>query len=581
MTHSRALVSFATLVRTRMNNVSTRGTSQCTTRLAMTLAVTCATALASSALQAQGAPLIVPAKVDAVFKAFNRTTPGCAVGIYQKGKVAYAKGYGMADLSLGIPITPSTVFDIGSTSKQFAAASIVLLANEGKLSLTDDVRKHVPELPSYGKVITIDHLLRHTSGLRDYNGLLYLGGHYFEDYTNDEDALAVIVAQRNTNFVPGTKWDYSNTGFFLLSVIVKRITGQTLAQFAKARFFTPLGMPITHFRDDHTAIVPNRATAYSPADKGFTIDMSNWDQTGDGAVNTNVLELARWDANFFDPKVGGAALLDQLQQVGTLDNGTPHGYGRGLFVDTYRGVRRVHHGGAWAGYRAMLMRFPDQGVSIGLTCNRADANTQTLSERVADAIMAKAFKEEHKFTPLHTAAGNTPVAAGVDPAPYVGTYFSDEEQAVVGVEASEGKAVLSFSGRKIPLTRIADDEFIGMDGMIKVTFAESRQVARLSIAARPATAYRRAETATPSAAELAALAGSYRSPELLTTWTIRADGDKLLITGRAVGESPLVPVIKDGFSSGVGFVRFTRDASGAITGFDVSASRMQRIRFDR
>lgn len=577
MTNSRALASFATLARGRTTNVSARGTA----RRALMLAVICATVLAPAVVQAQGAATIVPAKVDAVFKAFNRTTPGCAVGIYQKGKVAYAKGYGMADLTLGIPITPSTVFDIGSTSKQFAAASIVLLANEGKLSLTDDVRKHVPELPSYGKVITVDHLLRHTSGLRDYNGLLYLGGHYFEDYTNDDDALAVIIAQRNTNFVPGTKWDYSNTGFFLLSVIVKRITGQTLAQFAKARFFTPLGMPITHFRDDHTAIVPNRATAYSPAEKGFTIDMSNWDQTGDGAVNTNVLELARWDANFFDPRVGGASLVEQLQQVGTLDNGTSHGYGRGLFVDTYRGVRRVHHGGAWAGYRAMLMRFPDQGVSIGLTCNRADANTQGLSERVADAILARSFKEEQKFTPLRTAAGNAPVPAAVDPAPFVGTYFSDEEQSAVGVEASEGKAILSFSGRKIPLTRIADDEFVGMEGMIKVNFAEARQVARLSIAERPATAYRRAETAQPSAAELASLVGSYRSPELLTTWSIRADGDKLLIKGRAVGESPLVPVIKDGFSSGVGFVRFTRDASGAITGFEVSASRMQRIRFDR
>ena len=541
-----------------------------------------AIAVTAPSLRAQSAaPLVVPAKVDAVFKSYTRTTPGCALGIYQKGKVLYAKGYGMADLNLNVPITPTTVFDIGSTSKQFAAASIVMLANEGKLSLSDDVRKYIPELPSYGKVITIDHMLRHTSGLRDYNGLLYLGGHYFEDYTTDDDALAIIVAQRNTNFVPGTKWDYSNSGFFLLSVIVKRVSGQTLGDFAKARFFAPLGMSVTHFRTDHTALLPNRATAYEPSDKGFVLDMSNWDQAGDGAVNTNVLEFAKWDANFYDAKVGGKALIDRLQEVGTLDDGTSHGYARGLFVDTYRGLRRVHHGGAWAGYRAMLMRFPEQGVSVGLTCNRGDANTQGLAEQVADVVLAKAFTKAKTFTPLRTASGSAPAAAAVDPAPYVGTFFSEDEQSALGVEAGEGAAVLSYSGRKIPLTRIADDEFIGMEGMIKVNFADARQEARLSIAGRPATAYRRADKAQPSAAELSSLVGSYRSPELLTTWTIRQSGDSLFIKGRAVGESPLVPVIRDGYASGNGFVRITRDANGAVNGFEVSASRMKRIRFDR
>ncbi|MCC6929106.1 MAG: beta-lactamase family protein [Gemmatimonadaceae bacterium] len=549
--------------------------------VALALAPLAIVATAPSLRAQSAAPLIVPAKVDAVFKNFTRATPGCAVGIYQKGKVVYAKGYGMADLTFGVPITPITVFDIGSTSKQFAAASIIVLANEGKLSLTDDVRKYVPELPNYGKVITIDHMLRHTSGLRDYNGLLYLGGHHFEDYTTDDDALSIILAQRNTNFVPGTRWDYSNSGFFLLSVIVKRVTGQTLGDFAKARFFAPLGMNVTHFRTDHTALVPNRATAYEPADKGFTIDMSDWDQAGDGAVNTNVIELARWDANFYDAKVGGRALVDRLQEVGALDDGTSHGYGRGLFVDTYRGARRVHHGGSWAGYRAMLMRFPEQGVAIGLTCNRGDANTQRLAEQVADVVLDKSFREGKSFTPLRRAPGVAPAAANIDPTPYVGTFFSEEEQGALGVEAKDGAAVLSYSGRNIPLTRIADDEFIGMEGMIKVSFVDARQEARLSIAGRPATAYRRAERWQPSAAELAPLVGTYRSPELLSSWTIRQSGDSLFIKGRAVGESPLVPVIRDGYSSGSGFVRITRDANGAVSGFELSASRMKRIRFDR
>lgn len=548
--------------------------------VALAPVVIAATALS---LRAQSASWpVVPARVDAVFKDFTRATPGCALGIYQKGKVLYAKGYGMADLALGVPITPTTVFDIGSTSKQFAAASIVMLANEGKLQLTDDVRKYVPELPSYGKVITIDHLLRHTSGLRDYNGLLYLGGHFFEDYTNDDDALAIIVAQRNTNFVPGTKWDYSNTGFFLLSVIVKRVTGETLADFAKTRFFTPLGMTVTHFRNDHTALLPNRATAYEPAEKGFTIDMSNWDQTGDGAVNTNILEFARWDANFYSAKVGGQALIDRLQEVGTLDDGTSHGYARGLFVDTYRGLRRVHHGGAWAGYRAMLMRFPDQGVSIGLACNRGDADTQGRAEQVADAILGKALAARPQ-TGKGAGASATAAAPATsyDATPYAGTFFSEEEQDALTVEAVDGKAVAVISTRRLPLTRASDDAFIAMSGVVKVSFADARREARVSIMDRKATVYRRAEPAKPTASERAALVGTYRSPELLTAWTVRQSGDSLFIKGRAVGESPLVPVIRDGYSSGNGFVRFTRDANGAVSGFEVSASRMKRIRFDR
>jgi CubicO group peptidase (beta-lactamase class C family) len=452
-----------------------------------------------------------------------------------------------------------------------------MLANEGKLSLTDDVRKYIPELPTYGKVITIDHLLRHTSGLRDYNGLLYLAGHFFEDYTNDDDALAIIVSQRNTNFDPGSKWDYSNTGFFLLPVIVQRVTGRR-RRLAKARIFAPAG-------DDRHALPrrsprssPNRATPTSRARRGSCRHVQlgpDWRRR----VNTNVFELAKWDANFDDAKVGGRALVDRTGG-GRRQWEAARLRARALRRHVPR-VSRVHHGGAWAGYRAMLMRFPDQGVAIGLTCNRGDANTQGRAERVADAILARAFKDKPTVSSARPAAGQAPSGATVDPAPYVGTYFSEEEQAALGVEAGSGAPVLSYSGRKIPLSRTADDAFSGMEGMINLTFADARQEARLSIAGRAAIAYRRADRAKPSASELASLVGTYRSPELLASWTIRQSGDTLYIKGRAVGESPMVPVIRDGFSSGTGFVRFTRSADGVVTGFEVSASRMKRIRFDR
>lgn len=521
-----------------------------------------------------------PAKIDAVFADYGTATPGCAVGIYQRGQVRYAKGYGMADLNLGVPISPTTVFDIGSTSKQFAAASIVMLANEGKLSLSDDVRKYIPELPSYGKTITIDHMLRHTSGLRDYNGLLYLAGHFTEDITNDDDALGIIIRQKALNFEPGSRWDYSNTGFFLLSTIVKRITGRTLAEYSRERIFGPLGMTVSHFRDNHAAILPERATAYGPGPAGgFVIDMSNWDQTGDGAVNTTVLELARWDANFFDPKVGGTALIERMQERGTLNNGDTLNYARGLFVDKYRGLRRVHHGGAWAGYRAMLMRFPDQGVTIGIACNVASANTQKRATDVADVILAGAFPEAAAPGPAKgTAAAPAP---GIDPAPYLGLYFADALQSVVEITADSGRLVAHAMGRAWPLDPIGDDRF-GYEGRtVEFKFSDQRRVLTVSILGESQGPYLRTAAATPAAADLEALVGSYSSPELGTTWAIRLENGKALLNGRVVGQSVLNPRFKDAYQADGSFVRFTRGANGRIDGFDVSASRMLRIRFNR
>jgi len=335
-----------------------------------------------TALPALAAPpskvRIDPARIDAVFKDYaSRSTPGCALGIYQDGKVLYARGYGIADLNQGTPITPTTLFDVGSVSKQFTAASIVLLANEGKLALTDDIRKYLPEIPDYGAPITIDHLLRHTSGLRDYNQLLVLKGYHYEDVVNDDDALEVIARQRALKFKPGSRWEYSNTGYFLAALIVKRVTGKTLAEFAKERLFQPLGMTRSHFRDNHMAILPGRATAYSPSEKGgYQMDMSNWNPLGDGQVQANVTELALWEDNFSTLKVGGRALIDALQAPGALETGASTPYGRGLFLDTYRGVQRVHHSGGWAGYRSLLVRFPAQHVSIAVLCNRGEAKVR-------------------------------------------------------------------------------------------------------------------------------------------------------------------------------------------------------------
>src|SRR5688572_28336545 len=240
------------------------------------------------------------ARVDSVFRDYDRTdSPGCALGIYRDGRIVYARGYGMANLELAVAISPQTIFDIGSTSKQFAAFAIGLLAQDGKLSLDDPIRKHIPELGDYADGITVGDLVHHTSGLRDYLGLMALAGYGFDDVTDDREALRLIVKQNAANFPPNSEWLYSNSGYFLLSQVVKRVSGQTLRGFAQTRIFNPLGMTATHFHDDHTMIIPGRATGYSPgAAGGYTIEMSGFEQTGDGAVNTSIEELFRWDQNW-------------------------------------------------------------------------------------------------------------------------------------------------------------------------------------------------------------------------------------------------------------------------------------------
>src|SRR5712664_1568967 len=246
--------------------------------------------------------------VDEIFVDLTKAgSPGCALGVYRDGKMVYSKGYGLANLEQNVPITPQSVFDIGSTSKQFTAASILLLQKQSKLSINDDVRKYIPELPDYRQKVTILHLLNHTSGLRDYLTLMDLAGIHIDSVTTDEDALQIVSRQQALNFAPGSDWLYSNTGFFLLSVIVKRVSGKTLREFAGENIFVPLEMTHTQYRDDHTSLIPNRALAYDAKEKGggYSLNVSYFEQTGDGAVHTSVEDLLKWDENFYSGQIGG------------------------------------------------------------------------------------------------------------------------------------------------------------------------------------------------------------------------------------------------------------------------------------
>ena len=517
-------------------------------------------------------------RVDEIFSTWNRPeSPGCAVGVYRDGAIAYSRGYGMADLERRVPITPRTIFDIGSTSKQFTAAAIVLLAQDGKLTLDDDVRKWIPELPDYGQPITIRHMLLHTSGIRDYIGLLTLAGARIDDVTDAADALRILVRQKALNFEPGAERLYSNSGYFLLSVIVERASKQTLQAYAREKIFKPLGMTKTHYLENYDDIVPDRALAYAPRGGGLRLDMPRWLQVGDGAVFTNVEELLQWDRNFYDPRVGGAKMVETMQQPGTLRDGRTLTYALGLVTGTYRGQRTISHGGSWGGYRAELLRFPTQRFSVAVLCNLASTDPSVLARRVADVYLEKVLATDGNAT---TSAAATKSVAPEVLQSYAGLYRNPTTRERMMVAATNDALIVS-GVRLQPRSKTV----FGIDGsQVTFTFAPAAdgRLARVTrqVDGRDTEVLEKVVLLKLSAGDLASLAGRFYSEELDATWTLAVEDGALVIHRRGAPPQRAMPVVADEFMAGGLTVRFLR-TDGRVTGMVLDLGRVRDLRFER
>ncbi|MCX6955342.1 MAG: serine hydrolase [Verrucomicrobia bacterium] len=418
---------------------------------------------------------VAPAAVDAIFATWDKpSSPGCALAVIHDGRIIYERGYGSADLEHDLPISPATVFYVGSDSKQFTAAAIALLAQRGVLSLDDDVRSIVPELPDYGGRLTVRHLVHHTSGLRDYLELRALAGEPTDAPFNDEDVLGIITRQKELNFAPGSQHLYSNSGYFLLSVIVKRKTGKSLRDFAAENFFGPLGMTTAQFRDDHTALVPHRAQGYVGRTGAYRLSNPNFDAVGAGGVFMTVRDFLPWDQNFYDAKIGGREFLDLIQTPGKLNDGSALTYAFGLTVTRYQGLKIVEHGGAYGGFRAHLLRFPEQHFSVACFANLGSMEPGKLARAVADLYLAGPMREARLAAPRDGAKSPSPApaaknppatAAATPPAPasladYEGDFFSAELQSVFHVGVANGRLTVRGGRRAAaPLTAARTDVF--------------------------------------------------------------------------------------------------------------------------
>jgi CubicO group peptidase (beta-lactamase class C family) len=527
------------------------------------------------------APEPDPKAIDAVFAKYDRSNvPGCALGVYRAGRMVYTRGYGMADLNQGLAIRPNTVFYAASTSKQFAAFAVALAAEQGRLSLDDPVRKHVPELPSYADSITIRNLVHHTSGIRDYLGLWGISGRSFADEIPEEVALDLISRQKALDFPPGTKWSYSNSGYFLLSVIIKRATGLSLRQFTERHMFGPLGMTSTLFHDDNKEIVGHRSEGYQPkAGGGFEIVRTSFALVGDGGLYTTVEDLLKWDANFFDNKLGsgGPALIDRVTTPALLKNGEPTNYAFGLMRNKFRGVDVVEHGGSFIGYRAQLTRFPSERLSVAVLCNDYTADPDALVHGVAALYLADRLAPATTEKPAATAAV-TVAPARLDR--YVGRYELNPGMIATVGRAGAGIEIEAF-GRKFPLVATSDSTFTteGLPPIEFRTLATGFGLLVPGIAPVPVPPLGPAPTLGP--AELAAYAGRFVSEELDTWATVVVKDGALSVRPRYDEWRPLRPLSKDSFVAAGMRLEFARGKKAEVTGFKLSAPRLANVEFVR
>jgi CubicO group peptidase (beta-lactamase class C family) len=534
------------------------------------------------------------AKVDALFAEFEKPdSPGYVVAVVKDGRVVHAKGYGMADLERNVHLSPQSVLDIGSTSKQFSAACLFLLARQGKLSLDDDVRKLLPEMRDYGTPVTIRHLIHHTSGVRDYLTLMAIAGQSGANDYPDAYVVDLIARQRELNFKPGDEFLYSNSGYFLMSEIVRRASGMPLSAYAEKHIFGPLGMKNTHFHDDTSVIVKNRAIGYSPKDGGgWAIDMSIFHVVGDGGVLTTVEDLAIWDRNFYDSKLeGGRELIDAMQVVGTLNGGAKLDYAAGLFVGNHRGLKAVRHGGAWVGYRAEMLRFPDERLTVICLANHGTANPSQMAERVAEIYLGA------KLGPAPGAAAGT--ARPVDAKPVAlapealkareGLYRDTAAGTFRRLAVRDGKLFYVRSPESASeLVPVAADRFVmaNVPNHAEVAFpavaAGARARMTVTVDGGKPSVFEAVDAVAPSAAELADLAGTYYSEEVDAILRVKVEGGALFVADRYdPAGARLEPTVRDEFSGPGISVAFKRDAAGRVAGLAVGAGRVRNIGFVR
>lgn len=533
-------------------------------------------ALALAASHASPTSALSVAEVDPIFAAWDRAdSAGMAVTVIERGAIVFSKGYGSAQLEHKIPITDRTVFHSASVSKQFTAMAILLLEQEGKVSLDAQVSQYLDWAPRATQPITVRQLIAHTSGLRDVTDLLKLAGWHDGDLVTQEQVRYLVSRQRELNFVPGSRHEYTNTGYFLLAEIVAAVSGQSLREFAEQRIFKPLGMRDTHFHDDPTMIVSNRAYSYETGVDGRVRDaLLNYSTVGSTGLLTTSRDLALWLDNFRTARVGGQAVVDKMQQTGVLNDGSSIDYAFGITVGEFLGRKVLWHGGLDAGFRSIVLWFPESETGLVLLSNLADVVPATQIGQLAGLL----------FPPVPGAAAKSaPSSVGVQPtrsayAAFTGDYLTDMGSPI-RIKSEPGSLAMLFQGRWHELVPIGPGEFVAVAANVQLKFpaAGSSDDAQFIYVGHPLRARRVERIKPPPASVLASRTGVYFSPEIDTYYTVEIDRvtGQLALHGGRIGSLPLTYFDSDLFvSEYFQQIRFVSSRSGEPTAMRICFGRM-------
>jgi CubicO group peptidase (beta-lactamase class C family) len=520
-------------------------------------------------------------RVDKLFERWDKAaSPGASMAVMQNGQIVYSRGYGSASLEYRVPNSAKTVFHIASLSKQFTAFAIQLLVQDGRLSLDDDIRKYIPELQIQSS-IKVRQLLHHTSGLRDQWSLLTLAGLRLDDVITEDDILGLLFQQRELNFVPGEEELYSNSGYTLLALIVKRVTGQSFAEFAQARIFKPLGMADTHVQESYGTVVPGRAYSYWRTAEGYRYVALSYSNSGATSVFTTVEDLARWDHNFETAQVGGPAVLSAMRARERLNNGREMNYAGGLMLNRYRTLPTEEHGGSDAGYRTELLRFPEQHLTVVILANASDVNARTLAHGIADIYL----EGTPTLGPIATRPTELEVPVS-DTAPFLGDFqmrpgfllsFTSEGHQLMVQATGQPRFSMFASADNAFFTKAFEASVVfdppGDDGRTRTALwmQEGRQMPLV-----------RVTRDQPAESDLSACAGDFYSGELRTLYTLSVRGGRLFLRYPR-GQVALTPVTRDVFSAPfpLGSVALRRNSAGLCSGLSITTDRVRNLVFQK
>lgn len=524
-------------------------------------------------------------RIDDIANALGKASePGFTVAVAKGDKLLFSRGYGSANPEYDIPNSPTTIFHVASVSKQFTAFAIALLADQGKISLNDDIRKYLPELKDFGHKITIKHLVHHNSGLRDQWNLLALAGWRLDDVITKDQVLRLISHQDELNFKPGDEFNYCNTGYTLMAEIVSRVSGKPFPDWCKENIFVPLQMEHTLFYDDHEKIVKNRAYSFQDSPEGIKKSVLSYANAGATSLFTTAEDLAKWSNNFYVMKVGNARVMKQMEERGILNAGDTINYAFGQDISKYKGVKTIAHSGGDAGYRSYLLRFPEQKYSIIVLSNMASFNPGRLAYQIADLALKGVLKEDAKKEEPKKAAAEFKVSDALLKL-YEGEYQLTPDM-ILTLRIDNGKLTGRATGQSsFPLTASSETEFLFDPAGIRITFPKpvDNSVNQFVFYQGGSTLVApRVKPLDPKAVDLAAYVGSYYSPELETSYKIVLKDNTLRAEHIRHDPTDLRSTGNDAFSTEswfMGKIEFTRDKNSNVSGMNVSSGRVKNVRF--